>query len=290
MDISTQVMKYVCAVAKYLSFHKAADACFTSQPNLSAQIKKLEAELGYDLFERTSRFVKTSKKGELVVREFLSILEKVNALTELNHSQFSGTLKLGLFPTLAPYLLPKVMMGIKKNLPDLKLTVIEDKTKRLCEQLEAGDLDCILVAYPEHYALFEHELLFEDRFYVAISVENALAQQAELRLEDIKNETVLLLEDGHCLRDQALEICQADFLNVDFSYKSASLETLRAMVSVNAGITFMPELCILPSPHIKYLPLKDKQYSRTIALYWRKTSSQKALIKNLAKQLVVPGY
>lgn len=286
MDISTQGMKYVCALATHLNFHKAAKECCTSQPNLSTQIKKIEKECGFPIFERTHKFVKTTQKGHRVVSLFQSILEKIDSIPALGTTTSSGLLTVGIFPTLAPYLLPHIMHELKKSCPTLKLSIIEDKTERICTQLEQGQLDCIIAAHPLSHTQFDHTRLFDDLFFIAMSSDNPLAQKKELSISELKQDQILLLEEGHCLRDQSLGICQNHSLPLNLNYQSSSLETLRAMVAGQSGITFIPDICRDTNPLITYLPIKDAQYSRTIALYWRPSTPMIQLIHRFSKIIV----
>lgn len=285
MNLSTQTMTYICAVATHLNFHKAAKACHTSQPNLSTQIKNIEKELGISIFERTNKFVRVTPTGKKVIETFRDILRQIDTLENLSKSKTYRELHIGLFPTLAPYLLPTLIATLKISLPHLKLTILEDKTEQLCEKLEKGDLDCILAAAPIKDDIFEHSIIFRDEFFVAIPIDHPLAQKTSLTLSDLQHEKVLLLEEGHCLRDQSLEICQNDALPIDFSYQSTSLETLKSMVAINAGITFVPKISIDSNPLLKYLPLKGTPYARRIALYWRKSSLKTETIISLINTL-----
>lgn len=156
------------ATTSVLNFHKAAEACHTSQPNLSTQIKKVEKELGTLIFERSNKFVRVTKNGQKVVCSFREILKSLDQLKMLSESDDKVFLKLGIFPTLAPYILPHIMKTIRAKFPNLELVITEDKTQRICRQLEDGDLDCILASFPISGHVFEHKTLFKDDFLIAL--------------------------------------------------------------------------------------------------------------------------
>ena len=289
MDISTQMMLYVCAVAKHLNFHKAAQACHTSQPNLSVQIKKVEKALDTLIFERSNKFVTITKNGQSIVRSFREILRKLDQLKLEANSGCNVSLKLGIFPTLAPYILPDILNTIRIKYPQLELIITEDKTQRICSQLETGELDCILAARPITDHQFAHTPLFDDHFLIAISKENPLSNRSTLCISDLDTEKILLLEDGHCLRDQSLDVCQNNLLQIDLSYQFTSLETLKAMVANNSGITFVPQTCIDSNPNINYVPISGTVYARHIALFWRKSSSNNQVIQTFCHALNALG-
>lgn len=287
MDISTQGMKYVCELARTLHFRRAAEACNTSQPNLSTQIKKIEKEIGIILFERSNKVVKLTAEGKQVVAAFQEILSQLAMLKKLPGGTDGIELKMGLFPTLAPYLLPSLIPRLKKRLPALKLTIHEDKTERIVRELTDGALDCILAAYPIDHPKLIADIVFEDPFFVAVSVDHPKAAKPFVTLNDLKTETVLLLEEGHCLRDQSLDICHMDRIPVDTQYEASSLETLRAMVAANAGITLIPQICLDANPLIRYIPFQSPGFSRKIALFRRKTFPNEALMATLIQTLVM---
>ncbi|MBT5953900.1 hydrogen peroxide-inducible genes activator [bacterium] len=274
MNISTQGMRYVCALAKHLHFGKASVEEHTSQPNLSVQIKKIESELGIQIFERSNKRVLLTAKGRDVVLTFRMVLDKLVSLkSDLGESELN-TIKIGIFPTLAPYILPKILPNIKQRFPNLVLYIVEEKTNDIIKQLATGQLDCVLAALPINDSTLSQSPLFRDPFYLAVSKEHSLSKRKHVTLDDLKQERILLLEEGHCLRDQALDVCFNDKLVVDTSYESTSLETLRAMVGSNNGITFMPKLCIDQNEMVSYIPFKEP-FSRSIGIYWRKSSSHR---------------
>ena len=270
MNISTQDMVYVCELAKQLHFGRAAQACHTSQPNLSVQIKKVESELGAALFERSNRAVWVTKKGELVISIFTQLLAQLKDL-ESSCKEEKKEIRIGIFPTLAPYLIPKILPQLKTKLPDITVYIVEDKTNIIIEKLRSGELDCILAAHPIDTKHLDYTLLFKDPFYLAVSTNNPLATKNKVGLDDIQTEHLMILEEGHCLRDQALEFCFSDTFSIDKSYEAASLETIRALVATDNGVTLIPELCLDTNIHINYIPFKEP-ISRTIGLFWRQST------------------
>lgn len=284
-QLSTQAMIYACTLAQTLNFHDAAKQCHTSQPNLSTQIKNVEKELKSQLFERSKRGVLLTANGKKIIERFEKILNDLQTLHDYSDEETQNHLEIGLFPTLAPYLLPSLMKTLKEKMPDLNLVITEDKTERITQKLIEGELDCILAAYPLPTEDLEHMILFEDVFLVAMPADHPLASKETLKINDLKKERILLLEEGHCLRDQSLEVCHNKALAVDSSYKASSLETLRAMVAGGAGITFIPQLCVDDNPLLKYVPITPT-LSRTIALFCRPTSRKKSLFHPLANAVL----
>jgi LysR family transcriptional regulator, hydrogen peroxide-inducible genes activator len=281
VNISAQDMRYVCSLAKHLHFGKAAIDVHTSQPNLSVQVKKVESELATKIFERSNKQVLLSDKGTQVVETFKTILATLDSLQRACSESDLITIKMGLFPTLAPYILPKILTILKQSLPNVSFYIVEGKTESIVDKLNSGQLDCIFGASPIDSLTLESDSLFKDEFYLAVAHDNTLSKQKTIRLADLKNEAVLLLEDGHCLRDQAFDICFSESISIDSNYESSSLETLRAMVSVNRGVTFMPSVCLDKNILVKYIPF-EPSFSREIRLFWRKSTIQKALFEKIS--------
>ena len=281
MNISTQDMTYVCELAKHLHFGRAAQACHTSQPNLSVQIKKVESELGVIVFERSNKSVWLTTKGKPVIAAFTQVLTQLKDL-ESSCKDSKKEIRIGIFPTLAPYLIPKILPQLKTELPNSTIYIVEDKTAVIVEKIQSGDLDCILAAHPIDTKNLDYTLLFKDPFYLAVSTSNPLASKKKVGLQDIQKEQLMILEEGHCLRDQALEFCFSDTFSIDTSYEATSLETIRALVATNNGVTLIPELCLDTNTQIKYIPFKES-ISRTIGLYWRHSTPYTADFKSMSK-------
>lgn len=278
-------LKYLVAVADFKSFRKAADATFVSQPTLSMQIKKLEEFLQVTLIERTNKKVLITPIGQEIVDKSRKILSEVDSITDLakaSKNPLEGELKLGAFPTIAPYLFPKVISDINKKLPAIKLLLVEEKTESLITKLKAGKIDVAFLALPIHENELETKHVFTEDFYLAVPKSRALAKKKSVTIKDIEDEKLMLLEDGHCLRDQALEVCANTGAMEDKSFRATSLETLRSMVSAGSGITLMPELAIRDDKNITYIPFANPKPHREIGLVWRKSSVRKDLFKKIA--------
>ena len=238
-------LRYLVALADERHFGKAAERCFVSQPTLSAQVRKLEDYLGVPLVERQPKRVALTPTGEKVVRRARALLQEADAIVELarnDRDPLAGPLKLALIPTVGPYLLPHVAGRLRKELPRLKLMLYEYQTEPLLQKLRAGDIDLGIVALPVVFDGLEAAELYDEPFMLAVPAAHALADVERVKLDDLRGETLLLLEDGHCLRDQALEVCSRIRVNEAQDYRATSLETLRQMVAAGHGVTLLPEL------------------------------------------------
>ncbi len=282
-------LTYLVAVAELKHFGKAAERCYVSQPTLSGQIKKLEEELGVTLFERTNRRVMLTSIGEEIVataKRLLHEAETIQEIGKLAQDPLGGTFRLGAFPTLSTYLFPELVIKIKKSLPNLRLILVEEKTERLIEQLKSGKIEAALLALPISEEGLESTALFDDAFQLAVPNNHSLAKRKQITMDDISNHRLLLLEEGHCLRDQAMEVCQLTGTE-EQDFRATGLETLRQMVRAGTGITLMPEIAIRKGEaDIHYLPFKGTPPSRTIGLVWRKTSSRMKVIEEIIDLLV----
>jgi len=277
-------LRYLVALAEHKHFGRAAEASFVSQPTLSTQIMKLEGELGVSLVERTPRKVLLTEVGREIVqraREVLNEVEQIKLIARRTLDPESGTLRLGIFPTLGPYLLPHVVPQIRDRFPRLELLLIEEKTEVILRQLREGRLDAGILALPLNDQQLHCEFLFEEPFVVAVPEGNSLTEHRSLDLDDLAEQSVLLLEDGHCLRDQALEVCQLAGASEKSGFRATSLETLRQMVAANVGITLLPMLAVKP-------PVPQ-------GMVWRKSSAVggflrafSSLFRNLPKGLFEP--
>ncbi|MFT3896848.1 MAG: DNA-binding transcriptional regulator OxyR [Thermomonas sp.] len=282
-------LKYLVALADHRHFGKAADASFVSQPTLSTQIKKLEEELGVALVERAPRKVMLTPVGREVVERARKIIAEVDQMGEVarrSRDPEAGTVRLGLFPTLGPYLLPHVVPRIRRRFPQLELLLVEEKSDVLLRRLREGALDAALLALPLHDDQLHAEFLFEEPFLLAVPESHPLAARGSLALDDLSSQTLLLLEDGHCLRDQALDVCRTAGAGENGGFRATSLETLRQMVAANVGVTLLPSLAVKPpvaqSDAIRLLPFHDPQPSRRIAMAWRRSSAMSAFLMQLA--------
>ena len=283
-------LRYLVALAEHRHFGRAAAASFVSQPTLSTQIKKLEDELGVALVERTPRKVLLTEVGREIAqraRDVLNEVEQIRALARRTLDPESGTVRLGIFPTLGPYLLPHIVPRIRERFPRLELLLVEEKTEVVVRQLREGRLDAGILALPIHDDQLHTEFLFEEPFLLAVPEQHALARRKGLKLEDLADQSLLLLEDGHCLRDQALEVCHLAGASEKSGFRATSLETLRQMVAANVGITLLPALAVQPpvaqSDNVHLVPFRGDAPSRRIAMMWRKSSAMSAFFKKLAK-------
>lgn len=287
--MNLQDLKYLVAVADHRNFSKAAAASFVSQPSLSMQIKKLEEYLGTQLVERTNKQVFITPIGQEVVtvaRGILRDAEHIRQIAKQANDPLAGEIRVGIIPTVAPYLLPSLLPLMQTHFPKLQLIVIESQTHVVTEQLRQGKIDAMILALPILGESFETATLYEEPFYLAVSATHPLAKRTSITQDDLIGERVLLLEEGHCLRDQALEICQLAGATENANFRATSLETLRHMVASGAGVTLMPERAInRDMPSIVYIPFKNTPPSRTIGLAWRAGSARKKLLLQMVEVL-----
>ena len=284
-------LKYLVALADHRHFGKAAAACFVSQPTLSTQIRKLEEELGLPLVERAPRKVMLTPAGldaAARARVIVAEVEQMKEAARRSRDPEAGAVRLGIFPTLGPYLLPHVVSAVRERFPRLELLLVEEKTPVLLERLHAGKLDAALLALPLHDDQLHVEFLFEEPFLLAVPAHHRLAGKHPLAIGDLADERLLLLEDGHCLRDQALDVCRMAGAGEKAEFRATSLETLRQMVAANVGVTLLPALAVQPpvpvSPDIALLPFSGKDRpSRRIAMAWRRSSAMGGFLPALAE-------
>jgi LysR family hydrogen peroxide-inducible transcriptional activator len=283
-------LKYLVAVADLQNFSHAAERCFVSQPTLSTQIKKLEDELGVVVFERNNRSVRLTEAGELILvvaRRILAEVDLIGDIAESARDPLAGTLRLGAFPTLASYVFPLAVRRIAEDLPRLKLLLIEEKTEALTGQLKNGQCDAALLALPVNDPALVSMKLFEDPFLLAVPEGHALAGWACIDPVDLADLKLLLLDEGHCLRDHALDVCYRHGGHEEPDFRATSLETLRMMVRAGTGITLMPRIAAREGePGVCYVPFTDPPPKRLIGLVWRKTTARGVLIERLCGLLL----
>ena len=286
-------LEYLVAVADHRHFGRAAEACFVSQPTLSTQLKKLEAELGAKLIERTPRQIMLTAAGESVVakaRTMLADSAEIRGIARQASDPRAGSLRLGAFPTLAPYLLPHVVAPLAESFPNLELLLVEEKSEELLDQLRTGRLDCALLAQPVHDESLHLEPLFVEDFVLAVPAGHPLStDDAPLSPDVLDHEQLLLLTEGHCLRDQALDVCRLAGAAERSGFQATSLETLRYMVAGGVGMTLLPALAVEPpvpaSPGIVLREFADPAPSRSVALVWRPSSVYAELLPEIAATL-----
>jgi LysR family hydrogen peroxide-inducible transcriptional activator len=282
-------LEYIVATADLGSMSRAAEHCHVSQSTLSIQLKKLEDYLGVMIFERNNKRLTLTTAGNEVLGLARGIIRDSQRLRDVGKSHgdpFAVTFCLGVFPTLAPYLLPQAMPVIGRKFPNLVLRLLEEKSATLVERLMSGELDAALLALPVEGQNLATADLFDDPFLLACHQDHSLAKRKTIAVEDLADEKLLLLEDGHCLRHQALELCYVAQAKENEEFRATSLETLRQMVAAGTGITLMPQIAALPTPNMVYVPFKKPDApSRKIGLVWRVSSPQKILIEALIKLL-----
>lgn len=283
-------LEYLVTLSRLKHFGKAADACHVSQPTLSMQIKKLEETLGTPLLERGRRDLRLTSAGEQIVQRAENILNEAKSIRDIARSHqnpFDAELTFGAFPTLAPFIFPRIVPYLNEQHPNLKLFLIEEKTEELIRRLRQGALDMALLALPVEASDLEYEFVFKEPFCVAVSTQNPLSKQKSVRLEDLRQESILLLEDSHCLSGQALEVCSWLGAKENRNFRATSIETLRQMVASNLGITLVPQMATTTHyPSLTYLPIKaDSVPGREIGLFWRKTSPFEKVGRQLATEI-----
>ncbi len=282
-------LKYLVALADLRHFGRAAEACHVSQPTLSTQIRKLEEELGVTLIERAPRKVMLTSAGQdavLRARRIVAEVEEMKESARRSHDPESGALRLGVFPTLGPYLLPHLVPQLRERFPQLELLLTEEKSDVLLQRLREGKLDAALLALPVHDEQMHAQFLFEEPFVLAVPAEHSLAGQQAMSMDALGEETLLLLEDGHCLRDQALDVCRLSGAQEKSGFRATSLETLRQMVAAGVGMTLLPALSvhepIVQPAGVRLVPFHKPAPSRRIALVWRKSSALDGFLGSLA--------
>jgi LysR family transcriptional regulator, hydrogen peroxide-inducible genes activator len=286
MELKLKDLRYLVAVADLRHFGRAAARCCVSQPTLSAQLKKLEQALGVQLIERAPNAISLTQVGEEIVaraRRMIEAGDEVVALARSHHDPLGGRLRLALLPTIGPYLLPQVAPLLRKALPRVKLHLYEYQTAPMLGKLHAGELDVGILALPVELEGLESRELYREEFVLAVPERHPLAARERVRVPELRDETLLLLEEGHCLRDQALEVCSRVGVRDSQDFRATSLETLRQMVAAGAGVTLLPELAgrgayragrgVALRPFVRPAPL------RHIGAVWRKTTPRRAAIE-----------
>lgn len=290
--ISFKQLRYFIALQKHRHFGNAADEVCISQPALSMQIRDLEKELGIALVERNARSIYLTPEGEEIARradQILRELQDIKDYAEHAASPLSGTIRLGVIPSLAPYILPKLLPVLTSQYPKLHLELRETLTKNLIEELRHGDLDAVLVALPMEEPEFEELPIFEDRFLMAMSSARHVDERKRVKPQDLVGENLLLLEEGHCLRDQTLSFCNAMDQNQSANVGATSIATVLHMVAADYGITVLPEICAdteINDDRISLLRFAEPQPSRKIGLLWRKNSPKRDDYIALSKSLM----
>jgi LysR family hydrogen peroxide-inducible transcriptional activator len=309
-------LKYIVAVARERHFGKAAEACFVSQPTLSVAVKKLEEELDVKLFERSANEVTVTALGEEIVRQAQSVLEQaanIKDIAKRGKDPLAGSLTLGVIYTIAPYLLPDLVRQVINRTPQMPLMLQENFTVKLLEMLRTGEIDCAILAEPFPDAGLATAPLYDEPFYAAIPMNHPLAELSSVSAEQLKNETMLLLGNGHCFRDHVLEVCpefarfSSNAEGIRKSFEGSSLETIKHMVAAGMGITLVPRLSVpreaieskkrrQEDAYVKYLPVTDDKGAapptRRVVLAWRRSFTRYeaiAALRNAIYACELPG-
>ena len=270
-----QQLRYVVAVARTGNFSRAAEQCHVSQPSLSQQILKLEDDLGERLFDRMKRMAKLTPHGEAFLRHAVRILEEVDAAKrEAADAQalLRGALKIGVLPTIAPYLLPEVMGGFMEKYPGVEIVVQEDTTAQLMKYLLAFEIDLVFASQPIRDERLEVRELFTEELLLALPPGHPLARKRAVNASDLENERLIVMKEGHCLGDQVLRFCDRRDLHPNISFRSAQLETIQALVSAGLGLSLIPAMAArsgrkdLP----EYRSLQSPKPQRKIVAVWPK--------------------
>lgn len=283
-------LEYFVAIADYRHFGKAAKACFVSQPSLSIQIKKLEVQLGIELIERTSRSVLLTDIGKAIAEQARVLLQQAAAIKEIAksaHDPLSGQLNLGVISTLTAYLLPLVMPELIKteSFPKLSIYLAEQSDVELLANVKQGKLDAAFVSLPVMNEDLVVQPLFKEELMLAVPRNHSLARKKTIKPEDLDEKTLLLLEEGHCLRDQTFALFQQSPAYETNNFSATNLEILRHMVCFNGGMTVMPRLACYPNEQLRYLSFGTPKPTRTIGLIWRTTTPKKILLSKLVAHI-----
>lgn len=281
-------LEYFVTVADCLHFGRAAEICHVSQPALSIQIKKLEQFLGVGLLERTNKTVLVTDIGRILVEQARNILIQAKELRNLANLARDANyceINLGIIHTVAPYLLPQIVAKVNQKFPKLMLYLSEGITAALLENLRKGELDAVILAFTDNPTEFVETDLFTEEFMLALPSSHQLAKQKIIYQAALSNMQLLLLDEGHCLREQALSICQAVNAQEFKKFRATSLETLRHMIAGGIGATLMPRLACKPYPGITYLTFYDAPV-RKIIMLWRTSTTKTTMLSALATNII----
>jgi LysR family hydrogen peroxide-inducible transcriptional activator len=311
-------LKYIVAVAREKHFGRAAEACFVSQPTLSVAIKKLEEELDVKLFERSANEVTVTPLGEEIIRQAQSVLEQAANIKEIakrGKDPLAGPLKLGVIYTIGPYLLPSLVRQAISKTPQMPLMLQENFTVKLMEMLRTGEIDCAILAEPFPDTGLATAPLYDEPFMAAVPSNHALAALKQVSADELKNETMLLLGNGHCFRDHVLEVCpefarfSSNAEGIQKSFEGSSLETIKHMVAAGMGVTLVPRLSVpkealdtqakrkkSEETYVRYLPITDDKGglppTRRVVLAWRRSFTRYeaiAALRNAIYACELPG-
>jgi len=283
-------LRHLIALSDHGHFGRAAEACFITQSSLSTSIRELERTLGHQLVERTKRKVMMSPLGNEIVaraRHVVTDIEDICDVVTAARAPLIGPLRLGVIPSIAPFLLPRVLPAVRRAYPELKLYLREALSASLLRQLADGELDLLLIAFPYPIKDFDFHIFAEDPFWVAFPKGHACGLKEQVSIQDLKDQHLMLLEEGHCLRDQTLKAAGLSVLDSGNDFQASSLFTLVQMVDNGLGLTLLPKMAVdtglAKSTGVQVRPMEGKQASRQIGLVWRKTSARTAEFRKLAE-------
>ena len=290
-------LRYIVAVARERHFGRAAETCFVSQPTLSVAVKKLEDELGVVLFERGPGEVSVTPAGQKIVEQAQRVLEEASRIREIaaaGKDPLAGPLRLGAIYTIGPYLLPKLIPILRRSAPAMQLLIQENFTHRLAEELKSGEVDVILIALPFEASGVATRAVYDEPFLVAVPKGHPWENRKRVTSEELTNESLLLLGEGHCFRDQVLDICHTvrsrDRSPLARTLEGGSLETIRQMVAGGVGVTVLPATSTATSGGagdlIRILPFARPAPSRRVGLAWRRSFPRPEAIEALRKAIL----
>jgi LysR family hydrogen peroxide-inducible transcriptional activator len=282
MNPSIKQLKYLCAVAEYRHFSKAAAACHVTQSTLSAAIAELESQLGVKVFERNKKTVLITSLGEKLLAQARIVLGDVEdfvGIARAHEAPLVGDLRLGVIPTIGPFLLPAILSDLRKSFDRLKLYLKEEMSAELVQQLQQGQLDLIILAFPFPLPDMETVSLFKDEFLLCLPPGHELEKVQQVKLHQLRGQSLLLLEEGHCLRDHALEACKLESADTNLVYQGTSLHTLVQMVANGLGMTLLPatsvDADVLGETHLQLKHFSNENVSREVGMAWRKSDPRR---------------
>jgi len=282
MNPSIKQLKYLCAVAEYRHFSKAAAACHVTQSTLSAAIAELESQLGVKVFERNKKTVLITSLGEKLLAQARIVLGDVEdfvGIARAHEAPLVGDLRLGVIPTIGPFLLPAILSDLRKSFDKLKLYLKEEMSAELVQQLQQGQLDLIMLAFPFPLPEMETVSLFKDEFLLCLPPGHELEKVQQVKQHQLRGQSLLLLEEGHCLRDHALEACKLESADTDLVYQGTSLHTLVQMVANGLGMTLLPAMSVaadvLGDTHLQLKHFSNENVSREVGMAWRKSDPRR---------------
>jgi len=282
MNPSIKQLKYLCAVAEHRHFSKAAAACHVTQSTLSAAIAELESQLGVKVFERNKKTVLITSLGEKLLAQARIVLGDVEdfvGIARAHEAPLVGDLRLGVIPTIGPFLLPAILSDLRKSFDRLKLYLKEEMSAELVQQLQQGQLDLIILAFPFPLPDMETVSLFKDEFLLCLPPGHELEKVQQVKLHQLRGQSLLLLEEGHCLRDHALEACKLESADTNLVYQGTSLHTLVQMVANGLGMTLLPAMSVdadvLGETHLQLKHFSNENVSREVGMAWRKSDPRR---------------